>query len=114
MRSTVLSCVLTLAALTYAAAACRAPEAGDNAALKTPAGQASEERGKDPFAGIPRVTVEELAEALREGRAVALDVRPAEAFEEERIAGAVNIPEEEVTARAGELPREKLVVAYCA
>jgi rhodanese-related sulfurtransferase len=45
---------------------------------------------------------------------VAVDVRPAEAFEEEHIAGAVSMPEEEVRGRAGELPKDKLVVAYCA
>ena len=69
--------------------------------------------GKDPFAGVPRVSVEELSKALKEGRAVIVDVRPAEAFEEEHIAGAVSIPEEEVKERAGELPKDKLVVAYC-
>jgi len=111
MRTTLLSWALTLSALTYAAAACRPPAAG---APPANAGQDSSERGKDPFASIPRVTVAELAEALKEGRAVALDVRPAEAFEEGHIAGAVSIPEEEVAARAGELPKDKLVVAYCA
>lgn len=100
MKTAALSCALALAALSYTAAACRAP-AGDS-------------QTRDPFAGIPRVNVAELDAALREGRAVALDVRPAEAFEEEHIRGAINIPEEEVTARAGELPKEKLVVAYCA
>ncbi|HEV2860879.1 MAG TPA: rhodanese-like domain-containing protein [Pyrinomonadaceae bacterium] len=69
--------------------------------------------GKDPFASIPRMSVEELKKALKEGRAVVLDVRPAEAFEAEHIAGAVSIPEEEVKERAGELPKDKLVVAYC-
>ena len=69
--------------------------------------------GKDPFASIPRVSVDELKKALKEGRAVVVDVRPAEAFEEEHIAGAVSIPEEEIKERAGELPEDKLVVAYC-
>ena len=71
-------------------------------------------RQADPFAAIPRLSVEELSEALKEGRAVAVDVRPAEAYEEEHIAGAFSIPEEEVRERAGELPRGKLVVTYCA
>lgn len=68
----------------------------------------------DPFASIPRVSVEELSKALKEERAVVVDVRPAEAFEEEHIAGAYSIPEEEVRERAGELPRGKLAVTYCA
>ena len=116
MTRALCSWALTLAALTYAAAACRQQAAGGDAATRTPpaAGQDSSGREKDPFASIPRVTVAELAAALKEGRAVALDVRPAEAFEEEHIPGAVSIPEEEVAARAGELPKDKLVVAYCA
>jgi 3-mercaptopyruvate sulfurtransferase SseA len=68
----------------------------------------------DPFASIPRVSVRELERALREGRAVAVDVRPSEAYELEHIAGAVSIPEDEILDRAGELPKDKLAVAYCA
>ncbi|HEV3469492.1 MAG TPA: rhodanese-like domain-containing protein [Pyrinomonadaceae bacterium] len=116
MRTAVFSCALTLSALTYAAAACRKPAPAGGAGARPPqaAGQESSGREKDPFASVPRVTVEELDEALKDGRAVALDVRPAEAFEEGHIRGAVSIPEEEVVGRAGELPKDKLVVAYCA
>ena len=98
MRALFFGGALLLSALTFAAACGRTESAG----------------GEDPFASIPRVTVAELAAALKEGRAVALDVRPVEAFEEGHIPGAVSIPEEEVTRRAGELPKGKLVVAYCA
>jgi hypothetical protein len=68
----------------------------------------------DPFASVPRVSVAELSRALEEGRAVVVDVRPEEAFEAERIRGALSMPEEEVKERAGELPHGKLVVTYCA
>lgn len=68
----------------------------------------------DPFASVPRISVEDLSKALKDGRAVAVDVRPAEAFEEEHVAGAFSMPEEEVRERADELPRGKLVVTYCA
>jgi 3-mercaptopyruvate sulfurtransferase SseA len=116
MRTIFFSGGLMLAMLTYGAAACRPSAIQDAAATPTPAAgvQDSAARGKDPFASVPRVTVAELAAALKEGRAVALDVRPAEAFEEEHIRGAISIPEEEVSTRAGELPKDKLVVAYCA
>ncbi|HEV2765456.1 MAG TPA: rhodanese-like domain-containing protein [Pyrinomonadaceae bacterium] len=70
--------------------------------------------GADPFASIPRVGVRELERALKEGKAVVVDVGPEEAFEAEHIKGAASIPLEEVNARAGELPKDKLVVAYCA
>jgi 3-mercaptopyruvate sulfurtransferase SseA len=118
MKTALTLFTLTLAALASAAGACGPPADGN--AAPTPAASSnaappnSPGGGQDPFASVPRVRVEELAAALREGRAVALDVRPAEAFEVEHIKGAVNIPEEEVVERAGELPKEKLVVAYCA
>ena len=102
MRALIFGGALCALALTLAAAACRQTES------------AGAQKEKDPFADVPRVRVEELAAALKEGRAVALDVRPVEAFEEGHIPGAVSVPEEEVVARAGELPKDKLVVAYCA
>jgi hypothetical protein len=74
----------------------------------------SVEKPSDPFARIPRMTVEDLKKALDEGRAVAADVRAAEAFDEEHIPGAFSVPEDDWAAHAGELPKDKLVVVYCA
>ncbi len=102
-------------------AACR-PEAGAKKSESLTAG-ATRSGGQtgadattpdDPFARIPRVTVEELAEGLRRGSAVAVDVRPAEAYEEQHIPGALSLPEGDAVERGGELPKDKLVVAYCA
>ncbi|MBA3241545.1 MAG: hypothetical protein H0T60_10015, partial [Acidobacteria bacterium] len=73
---------------------------------------ASEEKPQDPFALIPRMSVKELKQALDEGRAVVADVRPEEAYEEEHIEGAFSVPEEDWAARAGDLPKDKLVVTY--
>ena len=69
----------------------------------------------DPFAAIPRIKVSELVEAIKEGRAVVVDIRLAEDYEEEHIKGAVSIPLEEVRERGPkELPTDKLIVTYCA
>lgn len=87
-------------------------EGADKRVGETP--NASTEKPEDPFAKIPRMTVEELRKALDEGRAVAADVRPAEAFEEEHIEGAVSVPENDWAAHVGDLPKDKLVVTYCA
>lgn len=72
------------------------------------------ENPPDPFAKIPRMTVAELKKALDEGRAVAADVRPSEAFEEEHIEGALSVPEDDWAAHVEGVPRDKLVVTYCA
>lgn len=87
-------------------------EPADKKRAETP--DASAEKPDDPFAKIPRMSVKELKQALDEGRAVAADVRPAEAFEEERIAGARSVPEDDWSAHAEGLPKDKLVVTYCA
>jgi phage shock protein E len=42
-----------------------------------------------------------------------LDVRTPEEFADGFIAGAVNIPEEELAARLSEIPRDIPVVVYC-
>lgn len=68
----------------------------------------------DPFAAIPRITVEELRQALKEKRAFVVDVRPVEAYEEEHIEGAVSLPESEVVERRVDFPPDKLIVTYCA
>lgn len=68
----------------------------------------------DPFADIPRITVEELRQALKENRAVVVDVRPVEAYEEEHISGAVSLPESDVVESRVDFPPGKLIVTYCA
>lgn len=61
----------------------------------------------------PRVQVGEVQQLLKQDAAVLLDVRNRTAFEMEHAAGAVNIPLEELPTRAGELPRNKYIAAYC-
>jgi rhodanese-related sulfurtransferase len=57
----------------------------------------------------------DLKHALEENPAkvVVLDTRTADAFAEEHIPGAVNIPEAELDKRLKELPKNKDIVTYC-
>lgn len=59
---------------------------------------------------LPRQEVEQL---VASGDAVLVDVRPALEFESGHIPGAIAIPIEDLGERAGELPRDKRIVAYC-
>ena len=63
--------------------------------------------------GVARITVAELKVAVEKGTVVIVDTRGPEAYEAEHIKGAINMPETSVTARASELPRDKMIVAYC-
>jgi 3-mercaptopyruvate sulfurtransferase SseA len=66
-----------------------------------------------PGDGVRRITVAETREAVDKGTAVILDVRPIDQYKVNHIKGAVHIPEAEVAARSGELPRDKMIVTYC-
>jgi rhodanese-related sulfurtransferase len=56
---------------------------------------------------------EELADRLRRGEVVVIDVRPRIEFAAGHIQGARSVPIEELEARLAELPADAEVVAYC-
>jgi rhodanese-related sulfurtransferase len=64
-------------------------------------------------ADVRRMQPAELHQLMTSGEAVAIDVRGSVPFEHSHIAGAVWLPLGLMNQRAGELPEEKLVVAYC-
>ena len=66
-----------------------------------------------PPDNVRRVTIAELRDMIDQGKAVAVDVRGDEAYKQEHIKGALNIPENQLTTRAGELPKDKLLAFYC-
>jgi len=59
------------------------------------------------------VTSDELSRLLAGRRVTLLDVRPAEEFAAGHLAGARSMPLAELEAHLDELPKRKLVVAYC-
>lgn len=61
----------------------------------------------------PRIAVDEAAQRFASGQAVIVDVRTAEAYRENHIPGAINIPYDQLKTRAGELPKDKYLVTYC-
>lgn len=64
-------------------------------------------------ADVPRVTPAELQELMVKGEAIAMDVRGSVPYELGHIKGAVWLPLGLVAQRFGELPQDKLIVAYC-
>jgi rhodanese-related sulfurtransferase/DNA-binding transcriptional ArsR family regulator len=59
------------------------------------------------------MTRDELAERLRAGDVVVLDVRPEPEFRAGHIAGALSIPVAELDRRLRHVPKGQQVVAYC-
>lgn len=66
-----------------------------------------------PYPNVPRISVEETAEKLEKDQLVLVDVRSYASYEKSHVKGAISIPEAEIEARLGELPRDKDVAFYC-
>src|SRR5690348_15539079 len=62
---------------------------------------------------LESVSKNELAQRLRSGQVVVLDVRPSPEFAAGHIRGAISIPVAELDRRLKELPKDKQIVAYC-
>ncbi len=66
--------------------------------------------GSDELEPLTRT---ELLRRLGRGDTVVIDVRPTEEYEGAHIRGALSIPLDELARRLRELPKTKLIVAYC-
>jgi 3-mercaptopyruvate sulfurtransferase SseA len=85
------------------------PPAAEPAATQTPATQAP----ADSLESARRISAAEARQALAKGEAVLVDVRPKEAYDSGHAQGAISLPLSELSSRAGELPKDKLVITYC-
>lgn len=74
---------------------------------------AAQQPPADPLAAARRITPEEARQAVAKGEAILVDVRGKENYDQEHAKGALQIPVSEIAARAGELPKDKLVITYC-
>lgn len=60
-----------------------------------------------------RIPAAEARQALAKGEAVLVDVRPKESYDASHAQGAISLPLSDLGSRAGELPKNKLVITYC-
>lgn len=65
-------------------------------------------------AGARRISIDEALPLVEKGEAVFVDVRLPNEYHVSHIRGAVNVPLAEVTANLSKLPKDKLIVTYCA
>jgi 3-mercaptopyruvate sulfurtransferase SseA len=64
--------------------------------------------------GARRITIQELDELMKNGQAFVVDVRNQASFDIGHIPGAKLIPAGEILNHLNELPRNKMIVTYCA
>lgn len=70
--------------------------------------------GEPPLETAKRIPRDEAMKLVKEHKAIWIDVRALESFNEGHIAGAISIPEPELKARLKELPKNKFLITYCA
>ena len=61
-----------------------------------------------------RISREEAMKLVKEKKAVYVDVRAKDQYDQGHIKGAINIPLGEVITRLKELPPHKYIITYCA
>ena len=66
-----------------------------------------------PYPEIARVSLDEAKSALDSGSAILIDVRSAEAYAAQHVAGAINIPAAEIQNRISELDPNDWIIPYC-
>ena len=64
-------------------------------------------------AAARRISGEEARQAVAKGEAVLVDVRSKDAYEAGHAKGAISLPLSDLPSRAGELPKDKLLITYC-
>jgi rhodanese-related sulfurtransferase len=66
-----------------------------------------------PADNARRINVAELHDLWQKGDVVIIDTRAEAAYKDEHIKGAISMPTGTVLERIDELPRNKLIAAYC-
>jgi len=75
---------------------------------------ASADPAAPPADTMRRITVEEARVAFERGEAVFVDVRGADAYRQSHIRGAISVPTGTAAQHADKLPKDKLIITYCA
>jgi 3-mercaptopyruvate sulfurtransferase SseA len=63
--------------------------------------------------GVRRVTPVEARDLVAQGKAIIVDVRGESSYNAGHVKGARWISMDEIGARIGELPRDKMIITYC-
>lgn len=82
-----------------------------NAAPAAPAAPATARN--IPFPDVERIPLAKAKKAFDDGSAVFVDTHSAASFEVQRVKGAINIPPDQIAAKANSIPKGKKIIAYC-
>jgi len=106
--------VLVSLALLVAIGGLAACNSNETLLSQTPkAGSTPQQPSPPPADNARRITAAELHDLYEKGNVVIIDTRADSAYKDEHIKGSISMPTGTVLARIGELPRDKMIVAYC-
>ena len=66
-----------------------------------------------PYSEIKRVSLSDARKAFDSQSALFIDVRDADSFTASHIPGAINIPQDQILSRLGELSSARWIITYC-
>ena len=66
-----------------------------------------------PTDNAKRITADELHKLWSSNQVLIIDTRAESAYQQEHIKGSISMPTGTVLQRIDELPRDKMIVAYC-
>src|SRR5260370_30037424 len=109
--------IFTLSSLAFilavgALAACNSNETLFSQSPRTSA-QTPQPSPPPPADNARRITAEELHKLWEKGDVLVIDTRAESAYKESHIKGSISVPAGTVLSRIDELPRNKMIVAYC-
>ena len=67
-----------------------------------------------PLEAAKRIPRDEAIKMVKEHKAVWIDVRPRDAYDQAHITGAISIPLAELPEKMKDLPKNKFLITYCA
>lgn len=78
-----------------------------------PSNQTATATPPPPADNARRISAEELHTLWEKNEVLIIDTRAESAYKQEHIKGAISMPTGTVLQRVDELPRNKMIVAYC-
>jgi 3-mercaptopyruvate sulfurtransferase SseA len=109
---------LTLLAMTailsvIALAACNSNETLLSQNSSAPANKTATPPPPPPTDNAKRITADDLHKLWSSNQVLIIDTRAESAYQQEHIKGSISMPTGTVLQRTDELPRDKMIVAYC-
>jgi 3-mercaptopyruvate sulfurtransferase SseA len=104
-----LTAILSVIALT----ACNSNETLLSQNNSAPANKTATPPPPPPTDNAKRITADELHKLWSNNQVLIIDTRAESAYQQEHIKGSISMPTGTVLQRIDELPRDKMIAAYC-